>query len=206
MSGAFALANRAMLMQMVHAGRASSGSASGGRRASREPDYDDAAAEAWRPFQLAFLLLTIESAALDESPDRDLVDLIWFPTGGGKTEAYLGLAAFTIFYRRLARGDAGAGTTVITRYTLRLLTAQQFQRAATLVCACELIRREITGHLGKQADLDWHLDRWQQQSQHVCGGRGPVGADQEQGVDERQLPGRPVPVVRNRDHPRGRRA
>ena len=139
---AFAMANRAMLMQMVHTGEDFSG-----RRklwtdslpAAR--DYDDTS-RVWRPFQLAFLLLTIESVALDESPDRDLVDLIWFPTGGGKTEAYLALAAFTIFHRRLVHGDAGAGTTVITRYTLRLLTAQQFQRAATLVCACELIRRE----------------------------------------------------------------
>jgi hypothetical protein len=145
---AFAMANRAMLMQMVHTGEDFSG-----RRklwtdslpAAR--DYDDTS-RVWRPFQLAFLLLTIESVALDESPDRDLVDLIWFPTGGGKTEAYLGLVAFTIFHRRLVRWDAGAGTTIITRYTLRLLTAQQFQRAATLVCACELIRRESPDILG----------------------------------------------------------
>ena len=147
---AFAMANRAMLMQMVHAGE----DFSGRRRRWTDslpaaPDYDDAT-RAWRPFQLAFLLLTIESVALDESPDRDLVDLIWFPTGGGKTEAYLGLVAFTIFHRRLVHGEDGAGTTVITRYTLRLLTAQQFQRAATLVCACELIRREIPDILGSR--------------------------------------------------------
>ena len=73
--------------------------------------------------------------------DRELVDLIWFPTGGGKTEAYLGLAAIEIFRRRLAHGAGGGGTAVITRYTLRLLTAQQFQRAASLVCAMELLRR-----------------------------------------------------------------
>jgi hypothetical protein len=145
----FALANRAMLMQMVHAT-----SFAGKRKAwtaelPAEPDYERLE-EAWRPFQLAFLLLTIDSAAHQDSPDRDLVDLIWFPTGGGKTEAYLALSAFTIFYRRLTLGDAGAGTTVITRYTLRLLTAQQFQRASTLVCACEVIRRENPGLLGSR--------------------------------------------------------
>jgi hypothetical protein len=139
---AFGLANRAMLMQMVHAGEEFSG------RRKRwtdtlppPPDYEDDSRR-WRPFQLAFLLLTIESVALDEAPDRELVDLIWFPTGGGKTEAYLGLVAFTVFHRRLVLGEQGAGTTVLTRYTLRLLTAQQFQRAATLVCACESIRRK----------------------------------------------------------------
>src|SRR5262249_7800464 len=73
--------------------------------------------------------------------DRDVVDLIWFPTGGGKTEAYLGVVAIQVLLRRLRDGDAGAGTTAITRYTLRLLTTQQFQRAAALTCALEVIRR-----------------------------------------------------------------
>ncbi|SOC45563.1 helicase-like protein [Rhizobium subbaraonis] len=97
----------------------------------------------WRPFQLGFLLLTIESAALSEHPDRDTMDLLWFPTGGGKTEAYLGLIAFIAFHRRLSRpnADNGAGVSVIMRYTLRLLTTQQFIRAAAMICACEVIRR-----------------------------------------------------------------
>lgn len=96
----------------------------------------------WRPFQLGFLLVSLASTVDEGHDDRELVDLIWFPTGGGKTEAYLGLAAIEIFRRRLAYGFAGAGTAVITRYTLRLLTAQQFQRAASLICAMEILRRD----------------------------------------------------------------
>jgi len=94
----------------------------------------------WRPFQLGFLLIALASTVDERHRERDLVDLIWFPTGGGKTEAYLGLAAIEIFRRRLAYGVQGGGTAVITRYTLRLLTAQQFQRAAALICAMQLLR------------------------------------------------------------------
>jgi hypothetical protein len=97
----------------------------------------------WRPFQLGFILLTIESTADGKHPDRSIMDLLWFPTGGGKTEAYLALIAFIAFHRRLVsdRADEGAGVAVIMRYTLRLLTTQQFTRAAAMICACEAIRR-----------------------------------------------------------------
>ena len=76
----------------------------------------------WYPFQLAFMLQELESIANENSKDRNLTDLLWFPTGGGKTEAYLGIAAFTIFLRRLRHGIKGSGVTVFTRYTLRLLS------------------------------------------------------------------------------------
>lgn len=110
----------------------------------------DDAAIAWRPFQLAFILLTLESVANPDSTDRNIVDLLWFPTGGGKTEAYQALTAFTIFYRRLVHEERGGGTSVIMRYTLRLLTTQQYQRACSLICACEFIRRRENMVLGQE--------------------------------------------------------
>jgi len=104
----------------------------------------------WYPFQLAFILLSIPSITDPAHPDRTepleaYADLLWFPTGGGKTEAYLGVAAFTMAIRRLQDKlggfDSGRGLGVIMRYTLRLLTLQQFQRATTLICAMEVLRR-----------------------------------------------------------------
>jgi hypothetical protein len=97
----------------------------------------------WRPFQLGFLLLALESTLDGTHGDRGVMDLLWFPTGGGKTEAYLGLVALVAFHRRLSspNPDDGAGVACIMRYTLRLLTTQQFIRAAAVICACEAIRR-----------------------------------------------------------------
>ena len=153
MRRAFMHANRAILTQQYHS-----------RRAKRRLDehWEDLPASyrptddrtgRWRTFQLAFLLMNLPSLVPGsdgtDDEDRNLVDLIWFPTGGGKTEAYLGLAACDIFFRRLTR-PANAGCTVLMRYTLRLLTSQQFQRAASMISACELIRRESPSTFGEE--------------------------------------------------------
>ena len=132
---AFAFANEAMYRQMRQSDLS---------REKPEKEYR------WRPFQLAFLLMEIESVVNTESEFRDTVDLIWFPTGGGKTESYLGLIAFVVAWRRLRYPSTSGGTTVLMRYTLRLLTRQQFQRAARLVCAMELLRRGCPDKLGSE--------------------------------------------------------
>ncbi len=154
---AFRFANRAMCLQRVRSIYALE------RRRGKDvklEDIDVPKNRSWRPFQLAFVLLSIPSLADPTHADRTdqsaaIADLLWFPTGGGKTEAYLGVAAFAMAIRRL-QGPLGGldhshGLTVIMRYTLRLLTIQQFQRASTLLCAMEVIRREAAA----KGDKSW---------------------------------------------------
>ncbi|QQS54075.1 MAG: helicase [Candidatus Competibacteraceae bacterium] len=120
-------------------------------RAARQRDAQQhiSRTPAWRPFQLAFLLLNLRGLSKPTHDDRGVVDLLFFPTGGGKTEAYLGLAAFTLILRRLRNpGIQSAGLTVLMRYTLRLLTLDQLGRAAALICALELEREADPKTLG----------------------------------------------------------
>ncbi|XVQ86428.1 DISARM system helicase DrmA [Microbispora siamensis] len=152
---AFRFANEAMYLQRLHT------IAAAVRRKTPAVPLEETLRRAdtpgnhsWRPFQLAFILLNLPALAdprhaergVGERDGEAVADLLWFPTGGGKTEAYLGLTAFTLAIRRLASGlggyDASAGVAVLMRYTLRLLTIQQFQRATALICACERLRRQ----------------------------------------------------------------
>ncbi|MEH7349135.1 DISARM system helicase DrmA [Gottfriedia acidiceleris] len=141
---AFQFANKAMALQRAYS-KVAQVYRSEKKRAKPELTGE------WRLFQLIFLLMNVAGASNQEHEDRKIVDLIWFPTGGGKTEAYLGVAAFTMAYRRLLapeRVEEYAGVTVFMRYTLRLLTTQQFQRAAALICAAEMLRKYNTKQLG----------------------------------------------------------
>ena len=107
----------------------------------------------WRPFQIAFILASLPKTFNENHINRDEVDVIWMPTGGGKTEAYLGLAAFVILWEKLRQTKAGnpnvQNTKVLMRYTLRLLTVQQIQRATSLICALEIARKKNTKQYGE---------------------------------------------------------
>ena len=146
---AFRLANRAMLIQMRHSKKDLAGTRHPRSDVPDIPTEYPAGAQ-WRPFQLGFFLTVLAGLVGPDHEDRDVVDLIWFPTGGGKTEAYLLVAAFEIFRRRLINGTSGFGTAVLSRYTLSLLTAQQFQRTASTIAACEHLRRQAEDRLGNQ--------------------------------------------------------
>ncbi|MEH1855051.1 MAG: DISARM system helicase DrmA [Nostoc sp.] len=134
----------------------------------RRPGHDFT----WRPFQLAFILMNIPAIANPLHQDRQTCDLLAFPTGGGKTEAYLGLAAFTLGLRRLRSGKdsskepTGQGVSVISRYTLRLLTIQQFRRALGLIVASEVLRVE---NLGMGFPIGWRPKDCQRSDHHIWG-------------------------------------
>ena len=137
----------------------------------------------WRPFQLAFILLNLSGLHDPLHADRETVDLLFFPTGGGKTEAYLGLAAWTIAHRRLTNGGKlGAGVAVLMRYTLRLLTLDQLTRAAGVICALELMRGEPAWREGERNMLgDWPIEigLWvgAAATPNRLGGRGNTGPE-----------------------------
>lgn len=155
---AFELANRAMLLQQGRSGHPPRPTTFNRERQRIEVagDPPGTGSGAWRPFQIAFVLAALRSTAHGGDDFRDVVELIFFPTGGGKTEAYLALTAFSIFYRRL-QDPADTGVDVLMRYTLRLLTAQQFQRAAALICAMEHLRKQGVADLG---DEEFSIGVW----------------------------------------------
>jgi hypothetical protein len=165
---AFQFMNRAMWLQRTH-----SIFAERVRRGDEKPDFAQIDIEenrSWYPFQLAFIMLNLPGITKFDHPERSdspdaLADLLWFPTGGGKTEAYLGLTAYALALRRLqgtVEGRSGEnGIAVLMRYTLRLLTIQQFQRAAALICACEDIRRNsLANGDGRWGKAPFRLGLW----------------------------------------------
>ncbi|WP_237458422.1 helicase-related protein [Pontibacillus yanchengensis] len=152
---AFKLANLAILLQqrngkVIRDGKVENGNIIFDKDISDNVEDEQSlkyADNTWRAFQIAFILMSMESLINEKSKAREIVDLIWFPTGGGKTEAYLGVAAFQMIYRRL-KDPYDSGVDVLMRYTLRLLTADQFQRSSRLICALEYIRK-TKGQLGE---------------------------------------------------------
>lgn len=162
---AFRLANRAMA------------TAAGQRLGVMKGLPANAVDPQWRPFQLAFLLMNLPGIANPADHDREVVDLLFFPTGGGKTEAYLGLAAFTLVLRRLRNpGISSAGLSVLMRYTLRLLTLDQLGRAATLICALEMERQKDAQTLG---DWPFEIGLWvgKAATPNVMGAKGDGNND-----------------------------
>ena len=153
----------------------------------------------WRAFQLAFILLNLPGLANPEDPQREIVDLLFFPTGGGKTEAYLGLAAFAMVLRRLRSPDddrlQGAGVAVVMRYTLRLLTLDQLSRASGLVCALELERSADPGRYGT---WPFEIGLWvgRAATPNVMGRKGDKRQDTARSRTRRYKadPGKPLPV------------
>ena len=143
---AFRLANEAMQLQRARQDWVRKGA---------NGSVGDGTQDRWYPFQIAYILLNLPGLADRHHPDRETADLLWFPTGGGKTEAYLGLVAFSILYRRLNDPEA-QGVAVIMRYTLRLLTIQQFERATMLMCSLETVRK-ANSDIG---DLPFSIGLW----------------------------------------------
>jgi len=162
---AFKLANHAMAIQQVVGTKIRSGSIINNNVFFESnvnnysiPEYKDfpESKGKWRAFQIAFFLLSIPSASNKNTLDRKIVDLIWFPTGGGKTEAYLGVAAFSMFLRRL-RNKHDIGTDIIMRYTLRLLTTDQFQRSSRLICSMDMLRKS---HIELLGEIPFSIGIW----------------------------------------------
>jgi hypothetical protein len=97
----------------------------------------------WRLFQIVFIVSQLPALAARAhqelaSEDDDKVEILWFAAGGGKTEGFLGLILWQIFFDRL-RGK-NFGVSAFVRFPLRLLAFQQLKRLARALAAAEVIR------------------------------------------------------------------
>lgn len=201
----FRKSNRAMLLAMARS--KASRDRTGSDQPFRDADIDllSPGEFVWRPFQIAFFLLSLNGLWNPDHADREIVDLIWFPTGGGKTEAYLAVAAFEIIRRRM-QDERGGGTAVIKRYTLRLLTIQQFERAGGLVCAMETMRTrgEIPGDerisLGLWVGKDSSPNDHQSACQDLESIRKAVGRVEGVKVPLKRCPACGTPIIPHSKH------
>jgi hypothetical protein len=129
----------------------------------------------WYLFQIVFIVVHLAALAAREpsgsqfQDELNYADILWFPTGGGKSAALYGITAVAMFYDRL-RGKR-FGTTSIIRFPLRMLSVQQLDRLLRLVVCCELIRSAHHGQprgghggssawdLGEQFELGYFVGR-----------------------------------------------
>ncbi|MDR3353403.1 MAG: hypothetical protein LBO21_00020 [Synergistaceae bacterium] len=177
---AFKLMNEAMLLQ---------------RAKTKKLKDDQLENVTWYPFQLAYILQIIPDMVDENSHFRGTVDLLWFPTGGGKTEAYLGVAAFVIFYRRLSTKPLDDGVTLIMRYTLRLLTIQQFERASALICACEHLRKNNNISGGEMSIGLWIGSGMTPNRIEGLGGAAEILKELRDNPDKKVYEGNPVQIT-----------
>lgn len=126
----------------------------------------------WRPFQIAFILMNLKGIVDPEHDNREVVDLLYFPTGGGKTEAYLGLMAFVIANRRLRTNESDeynrdGGVTAILRYTLRAsyYTAERPYHQDDFGRGTDPAKR--ISEIRKRTHQYWFLGWWYCDSEHL---------------------------------------
>ena len=121
--------------------------------------------DSWRLFQIVFVVSLIlditayepELLLDDEIKNKaktDDIDILYFPTGGGKTEAFLGILIFNLFFDRM-RGKT-CGNTAFLKYPLRLLSVQQVQRVSNILARAEMIRKEA-GIEGEEFSLGYFV-------------------------------------------------
>ncbi|WP_417435560.1 C-terminal helicase domain-containing protein [Idiomarina abyssalis] len=95
--------------------------------------------DSWRSFQFGFLLANLKSI-VNQDEETDIADVVWFATGGGKTETYLGLLITAALYDRLT--GKSSGITAWSRFPLRMLSLQQTQRFANAIAAADIVRKK----------------------------------------------------------------
>lgn len=98
---------------------------------------DDNDVTGWRVFQFVYIIGKLPDIL---KPKKDLFDVIFVPTGGGKTETYFGLIVTAMFYLRFVK--INIGTVAIVKFPMRMLAIDQIQRIAPLIALADMVRKE----------------------------------------------------------------